>query len=180
MAPYTQIERDKGVGEEAKNMLIRRCETADQDGLLDVWLQATLHAHDQLPAAMWWPRQEALRRQLLDCQQIWVVEAARNSLWPVSKNCQQVPRVVPALVGFMAVEAQQLLALYVHPDYQQQGIGGCLLQLAKGYQSRLNVRVCALNIDAVQFYRRHGFHLLREVKDPLTGCDEVEMMYSKP
>ena len=103
-----------------------------------------------------------------------------NGYRPVCKNCQQVPRVVPALVGFMAVEAQQLLALYVHPDYQQQGIGGCLLQLAKGYQSRLDVRVCALNIDAVQFYRRHGFHLLREVKDPLTGCDEVEMMYSKP
>lgn len=159
-------------------MLIRRCETADQDELLDVWLQATLHAHDQLPAAMWWPRQEALRRQLMTCHEIWVVELERNECLPLDGMRPQRP--LPIAIGFMAIEGQQLLALYIHPDHQQQGIGSRLLQLAMGQYPVLDLRVCALNQDAVQFYRRHGFHLLREVKDPLTGCDEVEMRYSKP
>ena len=32
-------------------MLIRRCVAEDMPHLLEIWLQATLHAHDFLPAA---------------------------------------------------------------------------------------------------------------------------------
>ena len=42
-------------------MLIRRCVAEDMPKLLEIWLQATLHAYDYLPAAAWWPRQEQLR-----------------------------------------------------------------------------------------------------------------------
>ncbi len=56
-------------------MLIRRCVAEDMPKLLEIWLQATLHAHDYLPAAAWWPRQELMRQRLQATDDIWVVEA---------------------------------------------------------------------------------------------------------
>ena len=73
--------------------------------------------------------------------------------------------------GFFVVKASEhelLLAhLYIHPDYQQRGIGAVTLQhiFAEHNPTRLPIRVGALRTsDSNRFYLRHGFRKIEETE----------------
>jgi len=138
-------------------MLIRRCQEADMPHLLEIWLQATLHAFDSLPAAFWWPRQEAMRAQLEAGAEIWVIEQARQ------------------VIAFMALKDNEVLALYVRPDHQGEGMGSALLSLAHRRRNSLYLWVGVQNTDAVRYYQERGFRIRREQKGCPQGFDEYLM-----
>ncbi len=161
-------------------MLIRRCVAEDMPQLLEIWLQATLHAHDYLPAAVWWPRQEALHQRLQASADIWVV--ARSETERDEGASGKGPVALPShagVVGFMAIHADELLALYMLPECQHQGMGSLLLKLGQQYHDFLSLTVCIPNGDAIAFYQRHGFRIIKECHDPVAACDEYLMEYRK-
>ena len=153
-------------------MLIRPCVERDMPQLLEIWLQATLHEHDYLPVAGWWPKEEAMRRKLQDEAQIWVVaeeRGAETELTPLSES--------QSVVGFVATREDQLLALYVHPAYQRRGLGSLLMTLAKEQHAQLRLSVCSRNEEAVQFYLQQGFAICGEHYRDDEQCDEYLMQY---
>jgi len=93
------------------------------DEIADIWLLASLQAHDFVDASCWWRTQEALRSRYLDHARIWVFEEQDH------------------LLGFIALIDDYLAALYVRPERQGQGVGHALLQQAKLQQSSLYARV---------------------------------------
>ncbi len=159
-------------------MLIRPCVDEDMPRLLEIWMQATLHAHDFLPAAMWWPRQEAMRQRLQEGAEIWVVEPLAHEL-ERSPVVDSFPMKEYSVVGFMAIKDEELLALYVHPEFQGQGIGSMLMALAQEHHLYLYLSVCVRNSDAVRFYQKQGFRPVRALKETRSGCDEYLMKYRK-
>lgn len=138
-------------------MLIRRCQEADMPHLLEIWLQATLHAFDALPAAFWWPRQEAMRARLEAGAEIWVIEQASQ------------------VIAFMALKDNEVLALYVRPDRQGEGMGSALLSLARRRRHSLYLWVGVQNTEAVRYYQERGFRIRREQKGRPQGLDEYLM-----
>ena len=66
------------------------------------------------------------------------------------------------IVGFASVKASMLTGLYVDPD-DGRGAGWILLQAAEGHARDDGVAVLSLQatLNAVPFYRRHGFSLDR-------------------
>ncbi|WP_330959635.1 GNAT family N-acetyltransferase [Photobacterium sp. 53610] len=61
-------------------------------------------------------------------------------------------------VAFMAANDQEISQLYVHPDSQSLGIGRQLLNLAKkNAKGSLKLRTFEVNVNARNFYERHGF-----------------------
>lgn len=162
-------------------MLIRRCVAEDMPQLLEIWLQATLHAHDYLPAAVWWPRQEALRQRLQQSADIWVVARSSDEHEDLASIKGPIPLPThTGVVGFMAIQEDELLALYLLPEHQNQGMGTLLLELGQQYHDYLFLNVCVPNGDAIRFYQQHGFRIVRECRDPLNACDEYRMEYRKP
>lgn len=135
-------------------MVIRPHRQEDMPVLLEIWLQASLHAYDELPAALWWPHQEAMRDRFLAGSEIWVLE----------QGCQ--------IKGFAALQGDELLALYVHPEFQGHGLGAALLYQLKRCHPYLWLRVCTRNTDIIAFYRYQGFSCCGEQKDPVTGLPE--------
>ena len=62
------------------------------------------------------------------------------------------------VVGLMALEETEINQLYVHLDYQRQGIGSAFMSLAKSLSPHhLGLFTFEINEPAQAFYRRHGF-----------------------
>ena len=80
----------------------------------------------------------------------------------------------------MAIQEDELLALYLLPEHQNQGMGSLLLELGQQYHDYLFLNVCVPNGDAIRFYQQHGFRIVRECRDPQDACDEYRMEYRKP
>jgi ribosomal protein S18 acetylase RimI-like enzyme len=68
-----------------------------------------------------------------------------------------------SILGFAALQEDELTHLYVDPDAQARGIGGALLDRAKERRpDGLELWVFQQNANARRFYERRGFVLVRE------------------
>lgn len=139
--------------------MIRQAKSCDADAILDVWLLASLQAHDFIPAAFWWQQQEAMRARYLPAADIW--------LWERQGEVQ----------GFVALVDNYLAALFVRPDCQQQGIGKALLDLAKRQRRHLRVNVYCENDIAVNFYLKQGFTVIAEGTEVASAQPELYLRY---
>jgi ribosomal protein S18 acetylase RimI-like enzyme len=62
------------------------------------------------------------------------------------------------IVGYMALEAEQVDHLYIAPEWQGRGAGKLLINQAKQLRSRrLQLYCFAMNAPARAFYESHGF-----------------------
>ena len=140
--------------------MIRQARPEDTDAILDVWLLASLQAHDFVPAAYWWQQQEQMRARYLPLAEVWVYEREGN------------------IQGFVALADNYLAALFVRPDCQQRGIGRALMATAKRRRRQLLLKVYCENDIAVNFYRQHGFAVTDESTDPGTGQPQLCMGFN--
>ena len=73
--------------------------------------------------------------------------------------------------GLLALKATELSQLYLHVDYQQQGLGSRFMALAKERSPELlELYTYESNTGARQFYEKHGF------KDIARGNDNEDSM----
>jgi ribosomal protein S18 acetylase RimI-like enzyme len=65
------------------------------------------------------------------------------------------------VVGFLAATTDKISQLYVHVDYQHQGIGTQLVNIAKeNSNGRLRLFTFERNKNAQRFYEYHGFKIV--------------------
>ena len=81
--------------------MIRPFTASDMEAVLRIWLDASVRAHDFVPAQFWQEQLPAMRTVYLPFAQVWVYEDAGQVL------------------GFYALVEDQLAAIFVAP--QQQG-----------------------------------------------------------
>lgn len=74
------------------------------------------------------------------------------------------------LTGFIAFRFGWVDHLYVHPEYQNAGIGSALLKIAQDQNSTLHLWTFQCNRAARRFYEKHGFQVERETD----GADNEE------
>ena len=138
-------------------MVIRRSEPQDMPQLTAIWLQASLHADDFLPAATWWHRQESMRKQLECGTEVWVADDEDH------------------LVGFVALNADELLELSGEPTCRRQQLAEELLYLAKKHHPVLYHRASAECPDEVDFFKSQGFEIKEAHKHPVWQLEEYWM-----
>ena len=139
--------------------MIRAAKPEDDEAITDLWLLASLQAHDFIAAACWWRQQASLRARYLPAADIWVFVHAQE------------------IQGFVALVDDYLAALFVRPDCQQQGIGTALLDLAKRQRSQLAVQVYCENDIAMNFYLKQGFTVIKEAVDAASSQPELYLRY---
>lgn len=61
------------------------------------------------------------------------------------------------LLGFMARDGEEILALYLKPSVRRQGLGTALLNQAKTATKRIELWTFQANTGARSFYAREGF-----------------------
>lgn len=76
----------------------------------------------------------------------------------VARGWVTVARREGRVVGFLAQDGDEVVALYVASGLRGQGVGAALLGRAKRGRTRLTLWAYQFNTGARAFYERHGFH----------------------
>lgn len=137
--------------------MIRPFTASDMEAVLRIWLDASVRAHDFVPAQFWQEQLPAMRTVYLPFAQVWVYEDAGQVL------------------GFYALVEDQLAAIFVAPQQQGQGVGAALMQHAKAQRPQLELQVYRDNHASRAFYRAHGWVDEAESVDEATGQVQLSM-----
>ncbi|MER7871753.1 N-acetyltransferase family protein [Streptomyces cellulosae] len=126
---------------EINDFAIRRAAGPDAAAVAEVWLRSfsaalpgVRRAHTDDEVRAW------IREVVVPGQETWVAT------------------VDGSVVAMMTLDGDDLDQLYIHPAWQGRGIGGRLVDMAKGRSpSGLTLWTFQVNEPARRFYERHGF-----------------------
>ena len=139
--------------------MIRKFEPRDMDRLLDIWLSASIKAHDFIDESFWQANIESMRDVYIPASETFVCEDSSG------------------LLGFYSLLDNQLAALFVDPAHRCKGFGKQLLDHAKCLRKALSLAVYKENTSSVDFYTSQGFKRVKEQIDEQTGHAEFLMCY---
>ncbi|WP_119396307.1 N-acetyltransferase [Salinibius halmophilus] len=136
---------------------IRPVASSDIAKLLNIWLEASMQAHDFVEPEFWRTQLPNMRDEYLPASQVFVFEQDG------------------VIYGFYALHEASLAALFVAPKEQGKGIGKALLEHAKSQRETLSLTVYKRNDSSYKFYLSQGFVVQNEQIDPQTGQVEYAM-----
>ncbi len=137
--------------------MIREYRSADTEAVLDIWLTASIKAHDFVASEFW-------ESQVGNMRDIYI---------PASTT--YVYQVDDEVRGFYSLYEGVLAAIFVNPNHQGSGIGKQLIQHAKLECPNLSLNVYKENQATVEFYLSQGFSIVSEQVDEHTGRQEYTM-----
>lgn len=137
--------------------MIRIATERDTDGILEIWLSASVKAHGFMPPSFWESRIDAMRTLYLPSSEVHVLEDDGM------------------IVGFYALHDDTLAAIFVAPAHQGEGMGRLLMAHAEQQREVLSLSVYKDNRRSVDFYLKLGFETVDERVDPHTGHEELVM-----
>ncbi len=103
--------------------MIRKYNSNDLDSVLEIWLEASVKAHDFVPADFWESQVESMRNIYIPASEVFVYE------------------IESKIVGFYALYESALAAIFVFSEFQGKGIGKQLLSHAKAQRAILSLSV---------------------------------------
>ncbi|MDD4956285.1 MAG: GNAT family N-acetyltransferase [Candidatus Omnitrophica bacterium] len=139
--------------------MVRAFVRSDMERVLDIWLKASIKAHNFIEEKFWESKLGEMRDVYLASSEIYVYEDGGR------------------VEGFLALCGNTVAALFVSPVCQGRGIGGCLMDKAKEVRDGLCLAVYKENVSSIRFYERHGFRVLEERVDGHTGHMELLMAF---
>ena len=137
--------------------MIRIFKKSDMEQVLNIWLEASIKAHNFIGKEFWESKLTDMREIYFPSGETYVYE--EDGL----------------IKGFVSLCDNILAALFVAPDYQGQGIGTQLMQKAKEIRVDMQLTVYKENEKSVIFYKNCGFKTVREQIDKYTGHQELLM-----
>ncbi len=143
--------------------MIRYFQQQDEDSVIRIWLEASAIAHSFIPRSYWESK----------------VPDIRNKYLPQSQTLVNEDEHTNEITGFISLIGNYIAALFVSPDRQGQGIGQALMNHVKLQYPELELNVYTKNAQALAFYKRQGFMIVREQTDGQTGQQEFTMKYQR-
>lgn len=140
--------------------MIREYRPADIETVLDIWLTASIKAHDFVAPEFW-------ESQVGNMRDIYI---------PASIT--YVYQVDGEVCGFYSLYEGILAAIFVSPQHQGYGVGKQLIQHAKLEYPNLSLNVYKENQATIEFYLSQGFSIVSEQTDEHTGHQEYTMHLS--
>ncbi|MGO1117288.1 GNAT family N-acetyltransferase [Rhodovibrionaceae bacterium A322] len=137
--------------------------THDQcDAIVEIFYRASLLAHPFLT-------EEFLQQEKTNIRDIYLPNVETRTY---QKNGQ--------VLGFISLLDQEVMALFVEPAQQGQGIGTALMDRAVIERGDLEVVVFNNNPIGRAFYKRYGFTYLNEFEHEPTGQTCLRLRYQAP
>lgn len=137
--------------------MIREYSAADTQTVLDIWLTASIKAHDFMSPEFWELQVDNMRDIYLPASRTYVFQGDGE------------------VRGFYSLYEGSLAAIFVSPQHQGCGIGKQLMQHAKLECPNLSLNVYKENQATIEFYLSQGFKIVSEQADEHTGHQEYTM-----
>ena len=137
--------------------MIREYSAADTETVLDIWLTASIKAHNFMAPDFW-------ESQVGNMRDIYL-PASRTYVFQVDGKVR----------GFYSLYEGILAAIFVCPEHQGSGIGKQLMKHAKLECPNLSLSVYLENQVSIGFYLSQGFEIVSEQVDEHTGHQEYFM-----
>lgn len=139
--------------------MIRRFRQSDLDQVIDIWLEASIQAHDFVESAFWKAKVKDMREIYIPSAETYVYDEDG------------------VIKGFAALSGDTLAAIFVAPNCQGSGIGKQLMAKAKEVHELPTLTVYKENRRSIEFYKQRGFKIVREQIDEHTGHPELLMVF---
>ncbi|MEZ8964264.1 N-acetyltransferase [Vibrio cyclitrophicus] len=137
--------------------MIREYNPADIEAVLNLWLTASIKAHDFVTPEFW-------ESQVANMRDLYI-PASQSYVYQVNGQVR----------GFYSLYEGILAAIFVRPEHQGSGIGKPLMQHAKLECPNLLLNVYKENQATIEFYLSQGFKIVSEQADEHTGHQEYTM-----
>lgn len=137
--------------------MIREYSAADTETVLDIWLTASIKAHDFMSPEFWELQVDNMRDIYLPASRTYVFQGDGE------------------VRGFYSLYEGILAAIFVSPQHQGCGIGKQLMQHAKLECPKLSLNVYKENQATIEFYLSQGFKIVSEQAAEHTGHQEYTM-----
>lgn len=142
--------------------MIRKATAQDIEKIMQIWLKASIKAHDFIAADYWQQKAREVREVYLPQAETFVYEDKHQ------------------LKGFISVILDNFIgALFVDTTCQRHNIGSKLLDYVRQNRPNLTLKVYAKNKSALNFYQKNDFKILVEKTDEKTGENELVMSWAK-
>lgn len=137
--------------------MISRVNKNEIDEIMNIWLNASIIAHDFIDKQYWIDKYEVVKNEYIP-----------NSETFVYKENNEIK-------GFISIINKNFIgALFVENKNQSKGIGSKLIDFVINKYSELSLTVYKDNLNAVDFYKKHNFKIISEDLDEDTN--KVEFM----
>ncbi len=139
--------------------MIRKLHPSDIDRVVQIWLDASIKAHDFVDSEFWKSKVTDMKENYLPNSETYVYEEENS------------------IKGFMSLYENTIAAVFVCPDSQGSGIGKQFIKKAKELRNSLILTVYKENTRSIEFYKKCGFKIEQEQTDEHTGHPELVMSF---
>lgn len=140
--------------------MIRKFCIDDLDSVMKLWLETNISAHDFIDKNYWMSNYEDVRKMIPEAE-IFLYE--ENKI----------------IKGFIGLMDSFIAGIFVQKDSQSKGIGKSMIDYTKSIKDELMLHVYEKNSNAVKFYLREDFQIVKEQIDENTGESELLMKWSR-
>jgi putative acetyltransferase len=140
--------------------MIRPFKSSDMNDVIDIWLKASIQAHNFVDRKFWVSRTDDMRDIYIPASDTYVFKED------------------DVIKGFFSLHEDTLAAMFVAPSFQGKGIGRQLMKKAVSLRSKLCLTVYQGNSRSIKFYNQSGFAIRTEKVDEHTGHIELLMEYN--
>ena len=137
--------------------MIRKCQSADHEEVLNVWARASALAHPFLS-------QEFLELERYNIPNVYM-PIAETLVWEADGH----------VVGFISLLGNEIGAIFVDPKFHRSGIGRALIDRARALRGDLEVEVFVRNLLGRAFYAKLGFEFMYKKVHDQTGCELMRL-----
>ncbi len=141
--------------------MIRPVNTTETDAIINIWVEASVIAHDFMDANYWQGKKEDMQHIYLPSATTYIYETSGK------------------ILGFISMINNYIAALFVSSEVKGKGIGKQLINFVKQQYETLELAVFKENKRSVEFYKKQGFQVILEGIEENTGHAELIMKFER-
>lgn len=140
--------------------MIRKFEKGDINDVMQIWKNENIKAH-QFISKKYWENNYNYVKEILPNAEIYVYVIEEN------------------IVGFIGLDQNYIEGIFIDTNNKCNGIGTSLLNKVKEDKDNLTLSVYKKNLNAISFYKKNGFVIIKESIDERTNEVEYIMSWEK-